>query len=167
MWRMLKVRMGLSLVLLTAACGDDGGSDGDGVSIPEVTITCETDLCAQASGGDIVFFAYVFEDCATALGSSSSITEAAGRGSQYSCAAGACTGSSDDSPSAWDDDDDVDVTQIPAGTYSVVAWLDHNGNLTSGTGPDIGDTLCCLSTDVSANTSSVNLLSPDCTDLLE
>ena len=81
------------------------------------------------------------------------------------CAAGVCEGASNDAPSSWEDEDDDEVTGIPAGDYGAVAWLDHNGNILMGGGPDTGDTVCCVNATVGAGTSSVNLLSGSCQDL--
>jgi hypothetical protein len=160
-----------------AGCGDDGGqasvdsgsgrdgADGPPVSVPAIRVTCETDACAAATTTNLVYFAFVLEDCPAVLASPGRTTLAAGRGATFDCIAGRCTGTSDDSPANWEDDSDALVNQLPSGDYGVTAWLDHNGNLLDGRGPDAGDTLCCKRANVGMTTASVDLATSDCTDL--
>jgi hypothetical protein len=165
------------LVVSATGCGDDGGGSssdaGDSVDgpsgppapIPTLRVSCETEACAQAASSNLVYFAYVLEDCSEALASPGRTTRLAGRGAVFECAGGRCTGSSDDSPANWEDDDDTLVGQLPSGNYGATAWLDHNGNLLEGRGPDAGDTLCCRRVTVESSGGAFDLVTADCVDI--
>jgi hypothetical protein len=57
------------------------------------------------------------------------------------------------------------LPRLPAGSYGVTAWFDHNGNILMGGGPDAGDTVCCFDSPVDTSTSSLTVRTGGCIDL--
>lgn len=158
---MLRVVLAVGLVVSVGACGGDDGA-GD---VPPISAACDTPSCATGASNNIAFFVYLVEDCTAARANPAATTEVAGRGAPMTCAGGSCEASSDDSPSDWDDEDDVVVASIPAATYGVLAWFDHNGNILTGVGPDSGDTLCCGDIPINDTTTDVGLAPGSCEDV--
>lgn len=148
----------------TSDSAADTSPPGDGglVDIPTVTAECATTSCLANSTGGIAFVVFTPATCTAAL---IDPTQAAGRGTPFTCVGGACAADSDDAPGPWEDDADVAITQLPGGTYGVIVWFDHNDNIRMGGGPDTGDTLCCLNAPVDGATSRIGLFTGGCMDV--
>jgi hypothetical protein len=184
----------VALTFVIAACGDDGttGSDtgtppadsgtsdtgggdsaadtgggGDataGVPIPPILAECATTSCMAGATG-IAYLAYISPDCSAVFSDTMMSTVTAGRGAPYACADGTCTSNSDDGPDPWEDESESVVSTIPAGSYGITAWFDHDGNILMGGGPDTGDTVCCFDSPVDASTTSLTVRTGGCIDL--